>query len=691
MSTLYDLDALEAVLEEQARTATDRPGWLLEVYDRLGLVDKYIDKLRTARKWRDRAFAAELLGRVGNAKAVPALLETVQATQTEDADVREIALRALARIADPQAVAPLIAALAKADPWLAPRIADILARHGDAAVDPLLAVLAGSSNHPARAWAANVLGEVGAHRAFPALVRSLDDNHEEVRAKSAGALGRLGDRRAVPPLLEHLLTDPAPFVRTRIASALAQFDAPEIVDRLVRALGDAAWWVRMRGVEALEQIGPAAEAPLLLALNDADPEIRRRVAVSLERLGVPQSLLEMIESDDGRAEEAARILGQLASSATRELLAELLLHPSPRVRRVVLTAITAAKRIDLTPELLQAASHDVDASLRAQALAALQQLPTRTSIPVGLAAIADPALDVRKAGIELLGHVGDRSVMGPLRSYTDDPEPPIRAAAITALGELGGNSAQPEFVKLLADPEPSVRMATVTAAGQARLRSLAPMLSERLRDDDERVRHAAAQALGLLGDRSVVPTLLETFKEATPDERAVITQTLARLDMNALADLVQGLIESDDPRSRLALARTLGGLRWPDGWEPLSRLAGDPDPAVRAAAIEGLGRSQGVGAPPRATLVQVIGRSLSDSSETVRARAVDVCGRLCLEDYWRAVLSLLDQDPACGSGARRNCDRADARAWRRNRSGRSMPPQRASQCPGCRSVGGRCL
>lgn len=120
MSTLYDLDALEAVLEEQARSGTGRPAWLLEVYDQLGLVDKYIDKLRTARKWRDRAFAAELLGRVGSAKAVPALLETVRATQTEDADVREIALRALARIADPHAVGPLIAALAQAEPWLAP-------------------------------------------------------------------------------------------------------------------------------------------------------------------------------------------------------------------------------------------------------------------------------------------------------------------------------------------------------------------------------------------------------------------------------------------------------------------------------------------------------------------------------------------------------------------------------------------
>src|SRR5690606_2865501 len=93
LRTLRDFEALEALLEEQARGFTERPAWLLDTYDRLGLVDKYVERIRTARKWRERAFAAELLGRVGNAKAVPALLETIQATRSEDGDVREIALR----------------------------------------------------------------------------------------------------------------------------------------------------------------------------------------------------------------------------------------------------------------------------------------------------------------------------------------------------------------------------------------------------------------------------------------------------------------------------------------------------------------------------------------------------------------------------------------------------------------------
>ncbi|HMU62149.1 MAG TPA: HEAT repeat domain-containing protein, partial [Gemmatimonadales bacterium] len=250
LATLKDFAALEAVLEEQARGATERPAWLLDAYDRLGLVDKYVTRLRSATRWRERAFAAELLGRVGNANAVPALLETVAATRTEDADVREIALRALARIGDPRAVPPLVEALKRAEVWLAPRIADILTRHGALAIDPMITFLEEPGRHPARAWAASILGEVGAARAFPSLVHALNDLDDEVRAKSASALGRIGDGRAVGYLLDHLLSDPAPFVRARIAQALGQFDEPEVIERLVRALGDPAWWVRIRSVEA---------------------------------------------------------------------------------------------------------------------------------------------------------------------------------------------------------------------------------------------------------------------------------------------------------------------------------------------------------------------------------------------------------------------------------------------------------
>jgi HEAT repeat protein len=613
MSTLYDLDALEAVLEEQARTSTGRPGWLLQVYDQLGLVDKYIEKLRTARKWRDRAFAAELLGRVGSAKAVPALLETVQSTQTEDVDVREIALRALARIADPQAVGPLIAALANADPWLAPRIADILARHGDVVIDPLLGLLTDARQHPARAWAANVLGEVGAQRAFAVLVRCLDDPDDEVRAKSATALGRLGDRRAIPPLLDHLLTDPAPFVRVRIASTLGDFGGPDVVDRLVRALGDPAWWVRMRGVEALEQIGPAAEGPLLVALDDPDPEIRKRAAASLERLGVPAGLLHSIERDD-QPEEPSRALVRLASASSRELLAELLLHPSARVRGLVTTAVRESGRSDLVPEIARVAAEDPEPRLRADAFDTLARLRARGAVRSAVKGAADPDPAVRAAAIRLLGEIGDHAAVDLLRDQTGDPEPAIRAAAVGALAKIGGRAAQPDFLRLLDDPDPKVR-------------------------------EAAIYGLAVLGDPSAVPALQQAFETARPELRTAYALALSRLDPAAATELVAPLAESSDAESRLAAARLFGRLRLSAGTPQLERLAADSEAEVRAAALEALGREARLSGTPD-SLLRAVTAGLGDPSETVRAKAVDVCSRRCLDEHSRTLMSMLQDDPA---------------------------------------------
>jgi HEAT repeat protein len=170
----------------------------------------------------------------------------------------------------------------------------------------------------------------------------------------------------------------------------------------VRTLSDPAWWVRLRGVEALEQVGPSAEGPLVVALGDPDPEIRQRAAVSLERLGVPNGLLRRIEQNQG-AEEAADTLGRLASAGTRELLTELLLHQSPIVRRAVMKAIRDSRRRDLALELIRIAGGDPEPSLRAMALETIRALRAGGSLPVALSGVRDPDLEVRIAAIRLLG------------------------------------------------------------------------------------------------------------------------------------------------------------------------------------------------------------------------------------------------------------------------------------------------
>ncbi len=553
LTTLRDFEALEAVLEEQARGATERPAWLLDAYDQLGLVDKYVTRLRTATKWRERAFAAELLGRVGNANAVPALLDTVAATRSEDADVREIALRALARIGDPRAVAPLVEALKHSEVWLVPRIADILTRHGALVVDPMIAFLEDSARHPARAWAASILGEVGAARAFPSLVHALSDLDDEVRAKSASALGRLGDGRAVGYLLDHLLSDPAPFVRARIAQALGQFDKPDVVERLVRALGDPAWWVRMRSVEALEQVGAQAEGPLLLALDDADPEIRIRAAVALERLGVPARMIEAIERGENTT-LATDTLARFGHAGARELLAEGLAHPTPAVRAVFVEAIRRAGRRDLATELVHVARSDADPALRAGAFEVLRALQVTEGIAAALDHLDDGAREVRTAALLLVGQLGGPAIAERIESHITDGDPAVRAATATALGLTGARAASRSLLGLLAD-------------------------------SDSTVQREAVLALGQLGDAATAVTLLDHFPSAAPLVRVAIATAVTRLDVAQVPALLASLMEADDRAGKLAVIHTVAEAHPPSASAVLGVLWRDPDAEVRAALV----------------------------------------------------------------------------------------------------------
>jgi HEAT repeat protein len=638
LETIRDVEALEAVLEEQARKSTDRPAWLLDTYDRLGLVQKYVGRLRGAGRWRDRAFAGELLGRVGNATAVPALLETVRATRTEDADVREIALRALARIADPRAVKPLVVALRESEPWLAPRIADILVRHGEAVVDPMLQFLEEPGRHPARAWAANVLGELRVPRAFAVLTRALEDVDDEVRAKAATALGQVRDTRAVPYLLDRLLTDPAPFVRARIAGALGRFDAPEVVDRLVRGLGDPAWWVRMRSVEALEQIGAPAEGALLAALEDTDPEIRLRAAVGLERLGVPARLTGMIERGEATP-DVVGIFARFGHAGARELLAEQLRHPSAPVRVATVEAIRLAARRDVAAELISVAAADESAEVRAGALDTLRLLGVSRAVPTALDRLADTDDAVRAAAVALVGHLGGAEAAGPLRERSGDPTPAVRAGVARALGMVGAPDARDDFSRLLHDPEPSVRAAAAAGAGEAGCRPVVPDLVERLTDSEPAVREAAARALGRVGDPTAVPILLRTLRTADAGLREAVAEAVPRLDPSAAPALLEELRGLDDAGGRVTAVRALAQARQADAVPVLAQLWNDPAGAVRAEVAAALGR---MGATEAAPLLE---HGLGDPDPAVRARSVDGLARLGGGAVAPALVRMLSQDP----------------------------------------------
>lgn len=166
-----------------------------------------------------REHAASALGKSGDPRAVPALIDVLD---DRDASVREHAASALGRLGDPSAVQPLANVLSSdPEPRVREHAASALGKLGpnDDAYDALVEAYESDADVRVRAHAAFGLGLLGDTRAFDLLVEGLDSDHAEIRRECVEALGWLGDPRAVQHL-EPFLESSDARIRQRAQKAL---------------------------------------------------------------------------------------------------------------------------------------------------------------------------------------------------------------------------------------------------------------------------------------------------------------------------------------------------------------------------------------------------------------------------------------------------------------------------------------
>src|SRR5207244_10918086 len=123
--------------------------------------------------------------------------------------------------------------------------------------------------------AAGGLGRIGDSRAVTRLIRALADPAMTVRRASVMALLRLEAMNSVPRFARLLEEDESGGVRVIAAGVLGKFEDPRAVPALVRALGNAQWYVRQASATALGQIG---DRRAIVALEKATHDSRRSVA-----------------------------------------------------------------------------------------------------------------------------------------------------------------------------------------------------------------------------------------------------------------------------------------------------------------------------------------------------------------------------------------------------------------------------
>ncbi|MGE5230609.1 MAG: HEAT repeat domain-containing protein [Deltaproteobacteria bacterium] len=235
-----------------------------------GLLDREVAALRH-RDWARRADACRILGGIGHAAAVPALIERLG---DPDETVRQQAIAALGDLGAVQGLGPIVEALDASNGWGSLLAIMAVSRMGPRSVPAIGALLAASTS-PARTKALlQITGQLGM-AADPALIRSLAGHGDaEVRIEAVRTLGSIAPEPESVDVCLAALDDPAWPTRALAARSLGSLGDTRAIPRLERAMGDPAYWVRHRAGEALARLSDAGRAALEHALGNANPFVR---------------------------------------------------------------------------------------------------------------------------------------------------------------------------------------------------------------------------------------------------------------------------------------------------------------------------------------------------------------------------------------------------------------------------------
>jgi HEAT repeat protein len=219
------------------------------------------------------AITKEKIKKWGEKGKVKKLIKTLE---DSNKGIRIESARALGKIKDEKAVAPLIKVLEAGDIRI-PAI-EALAGIGDPkAVGPLVKIL-GHTNRSLRIHTAKALGGIGDPGAVEPLIKSLQDKDGDVVRHVAEALGRIGVARAVEPLLK-VLNKGGDYVRKGAAEALKMLGWQPTNDEI-----GIRYYIAERNFKKCIEIGDPAVGPLIRNLDHSDPSVRLKAAGALKSI-----------------------------------------------------------------------------------------------------------------------------------------------------------------------------------------------------------------------------------------------------------------------------------------------------------------------------------------------------------------------------------------------------------------------
>ncbi len=390
--------------------------------------------------WDVRKAAVERLAQIRGGRAAALL---IAALKDEHVQVREQAVIGLGIRQDERLVEPLIAALTDRDWQVREQAAIALGRTNDKrAVEPLLKALL-DSEWAVREQAARSLGTAGQERAVEPLINALQDQHDQVREAAAKSLGIIGDRRALEPL-NQAVQDADEQVRKKAAEALGLLKQSGGDSSMsMNALHSSNATERALAACALGRLGAVEAIPALINLLGDDTPIRPIKCWDSGDWSPARHTFKQASP----GEQAAIALASLSQHAVEPLIAALN-NGDPCVRRNAAWAIGEIRgglgtNRAAAVEPLIATLSDEDSWVRVAAAFSLGEMRPSEATESLIAALGDAEWNVRWMAAWALGEMKARAAVESLTSLSlRDENEWVRRKAAKALGEIRDSQAE---------------------------------------------------------------------------------------------------------------------------------------------------------------------------------------------------------------------------------------------------------
>jgi len=368
-----------------------------------------------------------------------------------------------------------------------------------------------------RGLAVRALGRLEDPEAVGLLTEALLDEDEDVRVDAAVALAAYADPRSGEQLLANLLGDPCGEVKSAAIDALVAMCHAEIATWLRRLLKgrdeEIVWdedefysegwddWVdlQVKAIGGLAELGVAEAVPDIVSAIDDEhgqdlTEVGFKALARLGDAGIDALVRYARDGNVRRRRRAAAVLAASNAPAAAGAIAEALRDPQAEVRLAVARALAQRRPTD---ERLVVMFTDVEPEIRAEGV----RLCGKHHPEFLTKLLDDEAHDVQTAVLDRLAIGPDllpgEAVIEKIRSKLKGDSPKPAGAASAALVAVAPNLAFDDLVEQITDTGRPIEVRLGAAAGLARLggERAIQTLADMLGDDDRQLRIEAAASL----------------------------------------------------------------------------------------------------------------------------------------------------------------------------------------------------